>query len=137
MSNPITVTLQFANVADMLGFFGQAKLPAAMVVETAPPEKARNTARPAPTPAPAEGPSSAPAAGGSAQGTPAASDASSTVLDYKVLQAAVFKLAGKSPDAARAINTQFGVKSMKDLPEDKRREALAVVEAKIAELEAV
>ena len=132
MSNPITVTLQFDTVADMLGFFGQAKPPANAVVKTDAPKPAD---KPKATPAPTEGPSSAPAAASSAQGSPAASDASSTVLDYKVLQAAVFKLAGKSPDAARAINTAFGVKSMKDLADDKRREALAAVEAKIAELE--
>ncbi len=56
------------------------------------------------------------------------------VLDYAVLQKAVFALAGKSKEAALEVNSKFGVKTMKDLPESKRREALAAVNAKIAEL---
>lgn len=57
------------------------------------------------------------------------------VLDYAVLQKAVFALAAKSKEAALAVNASFGVKTMKDLPEGKRREALAAVNAKLAGLE--
>lgn len=56
-------------------------------------------------------------------------------LDYAVLQKAVFALAGKSRDAALALNTQFGVKNMRELPEGKRHAALAAAQAKLAELE--
>lgn len=56
-------------------------------------------------------------------------------LEYPVLQKAVFELAGRSRDAAAAINASFGVKTMKELPAEKRRAALEAVNAKLAELE--
>jgi hypothetical protein len=52
-----------------------------------------------------------------------------------VLQKAVFTLAGKSREAAAAVAASFGVKTFKDLPSDKWADALAAVNAKLAELE--
>jgi hypothetical protein len=45
-------------------------------------------------------------------------------------------LAGKSRDAAAAVAGSFGVKTFKELPEGKWADALAAVNAKVAELEA-
>lgn len=67
-------------------------------------------------------------------GAPAASSAA-PAIDYKDLQAAVFKLAGKSRAAALEVNQAMGVKTMKELPPERWADALAAVEAKIAELE--
>ena len=55
-------------------------------------------------------------------------------IDYPTLQKAVFALAGKSRDAASAVAASFGVKTFKELPADKWADALAAVNAKIAEL---
>jgi hypothetical protein len=66
-----------------------------------------------------------------ADASPAADEAP---LDYDVLRKAVFELAAKSRDAASAVNAQFGVKTMKDLPEGQRREALAAVQQALADL---
>lgn len=77
------------------------------------------------------------AAGSSAQEAPAASTASSSEpVEYPVLQKAVFALAGKSREAAAAVAAGFKVKTFKELPADKWAEALAAVNAKLAELEA-
>lgn len=56
-------------------------------------------------------------------------------VEYAVLQKAVFTLAGKSREAAAAVASSFGVKTFKDLPADKWADALAAVNAKLAELE--
>lgn len=53
---------------------------------------------------------------------------------YKLLKDAVFKLAGMSRPAIEAINAQFEVKTMRDLAEDKRNDALDAINEKIAEL---
>ena len=58
-------------------------------------------------------------------------------IEYTVLQKAVFTLAGKSREAAAAVAASFGVKTFKDLPADKWADALAAVNAKLAELEGV
>jgi len=58
-------------------------------------------------------------------------------VDYPTLQKAVFTLAGKSREAAAAVAASFGVKTFKDLPADKWADALAAVNAKLAELEGV
>lgn len=109
--------------------------PAPEVAATAPAPKPKAT--PAPTPAaPAPTPPTAaaePAAAPAPRAEPSA-PADEGPLDYAVLQKAVFQLAGKSRDAAAAVNAAFGVKTMKELPEARRREALAAVNAKIAEL---
>jgi hypothetical protein len=81
-----------------------------------------------------------PAAEPSAPEAPAAQTASSSEaspsVDYPVLQKAVFALAGKSRDAAAAVAAGFGVKTFKELPADQWGDALAAVNAKLAELEA-
>lgn len=81
-----------------------------------------------------------PAAEPSTPEAPAASTASSSEaspsVDYPVLQKAVFALAGKSRDAAAAVAAGFGVKTFKELPADQWADALAAVNAKLAELEA-
>lgn len=75
------------------------------------------------------------AAGSTEQGASAASTASSTApVEYPVLQKAVFALATKSRDAAAGVAASFGVKTFKDLPQDKWGDALAAVNAKIVEL---
>lgn len=66
----------------------------------------------------------------------ASSDAGSKSVDYPVLQKAVFALAGKSREAAAAVAGSFGVKTFKELPQDKWADALAAVNDKLAELEA-
>ena len=58
-------------------------------------------------------------------------------VDYPTLQKAVFTLAGKNREAAAAVAATFGVKTFKDLPADKWADALAAVNAKLAELEGV
>ena len=58
-------------------------------------------------------------------------------VGYPTLQKAVFTLAGKSREAAAAVVASFGVKTFKDLPADKWADALAAVNAKLAELEGV
>ena len=79
------------------------------------------------------------AAGPSAQEATAAQTASSDVasksVDYPTLQKAVFALAGKSREAAAAVASSFGVKTFKELRVDKWADALAAVNAKLAELE--
>lgn len=77
------------------------------------------------------------AAGSFAQEAPAAQTASSSEpVEYPVLQKAVFALAGKNREAAGAVAASFGVKTFKELSADKWADALAAVNAKLAELEA-
>lgn len=66
----------------------------------------------------------------------AQADAPAEAIEYPVLQKAVFALAGKSRDEATKLVAAFGVKTFKELPADKWSEALAAVNAKLAELEA-
>ena len=87
------------------------KAPTAASVAAEPPASTAATSSPAPAPAPA--------------------------IEYTVLQKAVFTLAGKSREAAAAVAASFGVKTFKDLPADKWADALAAVNAKLAELEGV
>jgi hypothetical protein len=97
--------------------------------------KAEKTAAPTPSPAPEPAPAPAPTAAASAPTAPAA-DApapkapSSAPLEYGVLQKAVFDLAGKSREAVHELLVQFGLKNFKELPAEKRAEALAAVKAK-------
>jgi hypothetical protein len=80
----------------------------------------------------------APAAESVAAEPPASTAAASSpapAIEYTVLQKAVFTLAGKSREAAAAVAASFGVKTFKDLPADKWADALAAVNAKLAELE--
>lgn len=55
-------------------------------------------------------------------------------VDYPTLQKAVFALAGKNREAAGAMAATFGVKTFKELDSSRWAEALAAVNAKIAEL---
>lgn len=82
-------------------------------------------------PAPAAEPAEAPA---SAASTATPSDSQPTTVEYPVLQKAVFTLAGKSRDAAAEVAASMGVKTFKELPAEKWGDALAAVNAKIAEL---
>lgn len=93
----------------------------------APKPKAEKTAK---EPAPAAEPS-APAAPAAST---ASSDAPAPSVDYPTLQKAVFALAGKSREAASAVAQSFGVKTFKELDASKWADALAAVNAKIAEL---
>lgn len=60
--------------------------------------------------------------------------ASGEKFEYDTLKKAVHKLAGVNPEACVEINKSFGVKTMKDLPEDKWPAAYQAVTAKLAEL---
>lgn len=62
-----------------------------------------------------------------------AAPAAATAVDYPTLQKAVFALAGKSREAAAAVAADLGVKTFKELTEDKWAEALAAVNAALAE----
>ena len=107
--------------------------PTAASAETAPQAPTAATASPETV---AEG---KPAAAASAPATPAASTASSSEpsksVDYPTLQKAVFALAGKSRDAAAAVAASMGVKTFKELGQDKWAEALGAVQEKLVELE--
>lgn len=76
---------------------------------------------------------------GVAASTPAPAAETSTSpassVDYPTLQKAVFALAGKSREAAAAVASSFGVKTFKELGQDKWGEALGAVQEKLAELE--
>lgn len=56
-------------------------------------------------------------------------------IDYPTLQKAVFTLAGKSREAAKAVAEQFGVENFKSMPKEMWTDAYTAVNAKIAELE--
>jgi hypothetical protein len=66
--------------------------------------------------------------------TAAPASSQTGTVDYATLQKAVFALAGKDKPAAMALATSLGVKTFKDLPADRWGEALAAVNAKLAEL---
>lgn len=105
--------------------------PAAAPEEKTPSSEASTTTQPAAAPGAAD---PKPVVEASAPAAPAASPASS--VDYPTLQKAVFALAGKSREAAAAVVQSFGVKTFKELPQDKWAEALGAVTEKLAELEA-
>lgn len=85
----------------------------------------------------AESVAAEPPASTAAASSPAPAPAPAPAVEYTVLQKAVFTLAGKSREAAAAVAASFGVKTFKDLPADKWADALAAVNAKLAELEGV
>lgn len=60
--------------------------------------------------------------------------ASAPAVDYPTLQKAVFALAGKSRDKAASVAAGLGVKTFKDLPDTRWAEALAAVNAALAEV---
>jgi hypothetical protein len=105
---PITVTLTIHNPADFTRVAALVIGPPAPAVQ----EAAKTAAQAVETPAPApEGP-----------------------LDYAVLQKAVFRLAQKAPAKCQAACEKMGVKTMRDLAPEKRRDALAIVEKFIDEV---
>ena len=95
--------------------------------------KAEKVADPKPTPSPAPAPA-AEAPAPAPENAPSAS--SSTSVDYAQVQKAAFRLAGLSRDVAIATAQSMGVPNFKALPAERWGEALRVIEAKIAELEA-
>lgn len=101
------------------------------------PVKAKKTEAPAEGNAPTGTPSGSDVPPALAASAPPASDApaatTAPAIKYDDLKAAVFKLAGKSRDAAIALNKQFGVSTMKELDAARWPEALAAVNAKLAE----
>ena len=114
-----------------------ATSPATAAPAVAPEEKTPSSSEASTTTQPAAAHGAAdpkPVAEASAPAAPAASPASS--VDYPTLQKAVFALAGKSREAAAAVVQSFGVKTFKELPQDKWAEALGAVTEKLAELEA-
>lgn len=56
-----------------------------------------------------------------------------SAVDYPTLQKAVFALAGRSREAAASVAAALGVKTFKELTEDKWAEALVAVNAALAE----
>jgi hypothetical protein len=74
------------------------------------------------------------AAAPSAPAAPAAAPASSSV-DYATLAKAVFELATKNRDTARALVDSFGVKTFKELDPSLWGQALEQVNTKLAELQ--
>lgn len=116
----------------------KADAPAKTTSAPAPAAASAETAAPASTAATAPQETAAdpkPVAEPSAPVAPAAQPASSTApVEYPVLQKAVFTLAGKSREAAAAVAASMGVKTFKELDQSKWAEALAAVNAKIAEL---
>lgn len=134
----VELKLTFPSMEDLVAYLTANK----GAVVSAPAVKVEQ-ATPAPKPK-AEKTASPPAAAVSSQpATDAASPASSPavsesapageVVEYAVLQKAVFTLAGKSRDAAAAVAASFGVKTFKELDSTRWAEALAAVNAKIAE----
>jgi len=99
----------------------------ALVPAPVPAPKAKQKAAPAEVPKPVEVP--APVA------APEPAPAPVQTVDYATLQKAVFALAGKSREAAAGVAASLGVKTFKELPEDKWAEALGAVQEKLAELE--
>lgn len=98
-------------------------------VEKAPVEKKPTAAKPAAasTPPTAEKPAAPEQKAASSESAPAS-------IEYPVLQKAVFALAAKSREAATALVAEFGVKTFKELPAEKWADALAAVNAKLAEV---
>lgn len=62
--------------------------------------------------------------------------AAPVVIEYATLQKAVLTLAGKSREAAAAIAASFGVKTFKDLAQDRWADALEAVNERLAIVEA-
>lgn len=160
---PISVTLTFANTAELVSYFQKVSLlpvaqdapapkpasaasgqttakadaPAKTTNAKSQPAASAETAAPASTAAtaPQETAADPKPAGTQPTASPTASAASSTApVEYPVLQKAVFTLAGKSREAAAAVAASMGVKTFKELDAARWAEALAAVNAKIAEL---
>jgi len=136
----IKVTLEFNTQEDLLAFFTlrvtppermfkDNQTPAAVAkVEAPKPEKPAKVEKPAATP---------PAAKSTPAPVTAAAEPAPEVkptIDYPTLQKAVFALANASREAAGAVAKSLGVKTFKELDASRWGEALAAVNAKLAEL---
>lgn len=140
----ITITLQFKTHYAALAAL--AAIPANELVgdprpepEATPAPKPTRAAKPAAQAPDATSPATAPAPAAPVETAPTpASDttppAAAPSVEYPVLQKAVFALAGKSRDAAAAVAASFGVKTFKELDSTKWADALAAVNAKLAEV---
>lgn len=118
----IQVTLSFPDQAALVAFFAAPATVAEAKVDSPKPVKA---AKPAPAPAVVQAP---PTVEPEVAPAPAAAPA----VDYPTLQKAVFALASKSRDSAAAVAASMGVKTFKELGQDKWAEALAAVNAALA-----
>lgn len=136
----ITITLNFKSIEAARKAL--LEIPSSALVGGPEPEpelEYPNTEAPKPAAAPAAASGKATAKAGAAPGKTAAektptAEPPAPAVDYPTLQKAVFALAGKSREAAAAVAAGFGVKTFKDLPADKWADALAAVNAKLAEL---
>ena len=131
----VQINFAFDTVSEAVSFLAnctkQGQVLIAGAERDAPAGKAK-AEKPAAAPAPVVAPAK-PTAATASTAAPAADG-----VEYSVLQAAVFKLAGKGDEAkaaAKAIAVGLGVGSFKELPVEKRADALGLVNAKIAELD--
>lgn len=149
---PVQITInnptELAKVLAALGFnsaAAQAEIPLTIIEPKVEAKKPKATPAPQPAaPAPSQHTAEAVVADAPAKSTeppapqpstaPAAAASSVSDVDYPTLQKAVFALAGKSREAAAAVAQSFGVKTFKELDASKWGEALAAVNAKIAEV---
>lgn len=146
----VQITLNFASAAEaaaalnrLVGPKTEAEAALAQPLpgkETAKPEvakdpkpKAETTAKPTAA-AKTETPAATPASAGTDQ-TDAPDKGETAPLEYEVLQKAVFKLASKDKARIPPLLAQFGVTHFKEVPAEKRAEALAAVNEVIAALE--
>lgn len=132
----LTFPTMDAAIAYLIANKAEADVAPAVQVAASPKPKAEKTAeKAAPVSQPAAAVSSPPATvAASPVSSPEASPSpAATAVEYSVLQKAVFTLAGKSREAAAAVAASFGVKTFKELDAARWAEALAAVNAKIAE----
>lgn len=128
----IAITLHFKNIkAARQALLDIPETLLAEVVEESKTEPTPKKAveKPAPAAAPAVAEPTPPKAAAPQDPKPSAA------VDYPTLQKAVFALAGKSREAAAAVAAGFGVKTFKELGEDKWGKALGAVQKKLTELE--
>lgn len=131
----ITITLTFTSVEAARKAL--LEIPESLLVGT---QKAEVAVDPKPVAEPAPEPVVAPApviAEPVAAPAPVAAPVQQMpTVDYHTLQKAVFALAGKSREAAAAIAAHFGVKTFKELSQDKWADALEAVQERLAIVEA-
>lgn len=138
----IAVTLNFINVDAVVR--GLREIPQNLLVgelpgevkPTTPVEAVEVKAEKKPTPAKPAAASTPPTAPAAAAPEPKveSSESKPASVEYPVLQKAVFALAAKSREAATALVAEFGVKTFKELDPSKWADALAAVNAKLAEV---
>lgn len=139
----VQITLNFASAAEAAAALNrlvgpkteaEAALAQPLAATPASPKpKAETTAKDTkPAAAKTETPAATPATAGT--GKTDAPD-KGEVLDYTVLQQAVFKLAGKDKSQIPPLLAKFGVPHFKEVPAEKRAEALAAVNEVLAQLE--